>query len=64
MLYSIIRVAEVIDEYIPDERHRQVLRLRLCQNIGYEQIGETVGYSPQWCKDLVKRYKKEILALI
>ena len=64
MLYSIKRAEEVIDEYIPNEKYRQVLKLRLCQNMGYEQIGEAVGYSTQWCKDLVKRYRAEILSLL
>ena len=64
MLYSTKRVADVIDEYIPNERYRQILKLRLCQKIPYETIGEKVGYSTQWCKDIVKRYKEDIFSLI
>lgn len=64
MLYSIKRAADVIDEYIPDEKYRQVLKLRLCQKLPYERIGEKVGYSTQWCKDIVKRYKDDIFSLL
>ena len=63
-LYSTKRLAEVIDEYIPSERYRLVLKLRLCENIGYEAIGEAAGYSPQWCKELVQKYKADLLSLL
>lgn len=64
MLYSTIRAAAVIDEYIPKDEYRRILKLRLCQKMPYEQIGETVGYSTQWCKQIVWKYQAEILALL
>lgn len=64
MLYSRTRAAEVIDEYIPNPKYREVLKLRLCEDMGYEAIAETVGYSPQWVKVLVTKYRKDIMALL
>ena len=64
MLYSIKRAEEVIDEYIPKEEYKQVLKYRLCQKTPYEEIGERVGYSTQWCKEIVKKYSADILALL
>ena len=63
-LYSIKRAEEVIAEYIPKEEYRQVLIQRLCHKTPYEEISGAVGYSPQWCKEIVKRYRNEILSLL
>ncbi|MBR6351715.1 MAG: hypothetical protein IKR93_05280 [Firmicutes bacterium] len=63
-LYSRTRAAEVIDEYVPNEKYRCVLKLRLCEDMGYEAIGEAVGYSTQWVKDIVRRYRPEIMSLL
>ena len=63
-LYSRTRAAEIIDEYVPNERYRRVLKLRICENMGYEDIGEAVGYSTQWVKDIVRRYRPEIMSLL
>ena len=63
-LYSIERAESVINEYIPDDRYRKILILKLCQNMSYEAIGEACGFSPSWVKQIVKRYRAEIMSLL
>lgn len=63
-LYSIERAEAIINEYIPDERYRMVLILRICRNMSYEAIGEATGFSPSWVKQIIKKYRKEILQIL
>lgn len=63
-LYSIDRAEAIINEYIPDERYRKALILKLCRNMSYEAIGEETGFSPSWVKQIIKRYRKDILSIL
>lgn len=48
----------VIDEYIHNPRHRDVLRLKYCDNMSYKEIGDAVGYSWQHIKAICKDNKE------
>lgn len=63
-LYSIQRAEAIIDEYIPDERYRKILILKICHNMSYEAIGEATGFSSSWVKQIVLRYRPEITAML
>ena len=63
-LYSIHRAESIINEYIPDERYRNVLIMKICKNMSYEEIGEALGFSPSWVKQIVRRYRPEILSML
>lgn len=47
----------IIDEYIHNARYRDLLRLRLCEGLTYEEIAEAVNFSPQHVKHICKKYK-------
>lgn len=63
-LYSVQRAEDIIDEYIPDERYKQILRLKLCRNMSYESIGEATGFSASWVKQIVNRYRADIMSML
>lgn len=63
-LYSIIRAESIINEYIPDERYRSILIMKMCRNMSYESIGEALGFSPSWVKQIVLRYRPEIKSML
>ena len=63
-LYSVKRAEEVIDEFIPKNEYKEVLKQRMCRKIPYEEIAESVGYSTQWCKEIVKKYRAALMALL
>lgn len=59
-LYSIRQAEALINEFIPDERYRSILIMKMCRNLSYESIGEATGFSPSWVKQIVLRYRPEI----
>ena len=63
-LYSTDRAEAVINEYVPDDRYKKVLFLKICKNMSYEAIGEACGFSPSWVKQIVKKYRTEILSML
>ena len=63
-LYSIQRAESIINEYIPDERYRSILIMKMCRNLSYESIGEAIGFSPSWVKQIVLRYRPEIESML
>ena len=46
-----------IDEYVHNTRYRELLRLRYCEGMTYEEIAEAVDYSTQHIKSVCKKYK-------
>ena len=53
-----------IENYVLNSRYREVLRLRLCDGMTYEQISEAVNYSPQHVKHICKTYKDYLISHI
>lgn len=47
----------VIKEYVRRPRYKQVLRLRYCEGLSYEEIGEITSYSTQHVKHICKSHK-------
>lgn len=45
---------ELIDQFIHDERDRQLLRRRLHDGIPFEPLSEEFGLTPRRCKTIVK----------
>ena len=60
--YSNSQMRQIIDEYIHHPRYRLVLRLRFCESLTYEEIGEEVGYSTQHVKDICRRHKHTLIS--
>ena len=46
-----------IDEYVHNPRYRELLKLRYCDGMTYEEIAEAVDYSTQHIKTICKKYK-------
>lgn len=46
-----------IDEYVHNPRYRELLRLRYCDGMTYEEIADAVDYSTQHIKTICKKYK-------
>lgn len=63
-IYSAKRLCEIIDDYVHDARYRKILKMRFCENITYEVIAEEVGFSTQYTKEIVKRYKAMLFSLL
>ena len=55
-------MCRIIDEYIHHPRYRLVLRLRFCESMTYEEIGEQAGYTTQHVKELCRKYKPILIS--
>ena len=64
MIYRNSDMREAIAEYVHDIRHRELLCLRFCDGLTYEQIAEAVCYSPQHVKALCASYKPLLFSQI
>ena len=53
-----------IDEYVLNPRYRELLRLRFCDGMTYEQISEAVNYSAQHVKHICKTYKDYLISCL
>ena len=53
-----------INEYVHNYRYREILRLRYCDWMTYEEIAEKVNFSPQHVKHICRRYKPLLLSRI
>lgn len=49
-----------IDEYVHNPRYRELLRLRYCDGMTYEEIADAVDYSTQHIKTICKKYKETL----
>ena len=52
----------VIDDYVVNPRYREVLRLRYCEGMTHEQVGEATNYSTQHVKSICKDYKELLIS--
>ena len=60
--YSRKTMLAVIDDYVVNERYREILRLRYCEGVHYERIGELTNYSTQHVKSICKNYKDILIS--
>ena len=64
MIYNRIELCKLIDSYVINPRYREVLRLKLCEGLTYEQVAEAANYSTQHVKYIVKEYKGFLISLL
>lgn len=57
-------MCNAIDDYIINASYRLVLKLRYCEGLTYEQVGERTGYSTQHVKRICKTYKDFLISRI
>ena len=62
MLYTNSQMQITIDEHIHSSWQREACRLRFCEGMTYEQIGERLGYSTQYIKQIIKRHRTILFA--
>lgn len=55
-------MCKAIDEYVLNPRYRELLRMRYCEGMTYEQIAEAVNYSAQHVKHICKTYKEYLIS--
>lgn len=61
-IYKNSDMCAAIDEYIHNQKYRQVLRLRFCDSLTYEEIAESVNFSPQHVKYICSSYKAMLMS--
>ena len=57
IIYSNTDMCRAIDEYVHNIKHRELLRLKLCDGYTHEEVAERVGYSTQYVKEICREYK-------
>lgn len=62
--YSNSRVMYLIDEYIHNERNREILKRRLVDGVCYEPLAEEFDMSVSQIKRIVYKGEKTILHLL
>ena len=55
-------MCNAIDEYVINYRYREVLKLKYCEGMTYEEVAETVNYSPQHVKHICRIYKDYLMS--
>jgi len=55
-------MCQAIDDYIINARYRDILRMRFCEGMSYEQIGEAANYSTQHVKFICKKYRDSLIS--
>lgn len=61
-IYSNTDMCRAISEYVHHPKYREVLRLRFCDGLTYEEISEAVNFSPQHVKHICKTYKPILIS--
>ena len=61
-MYKNSDMQTAINEYVHSSWQREACRLRFCDGLTYEQIGERLGYSTQYIKEITKRHKDVLFA--
>ena len=59
--YANREAAEIIDEYIHDERDRNILKRRFCDRRKYERLAEDFDLSVSQIRRIIDRGIKEII---
>ena len=54
----------IIESYVINPRYRELLRLKLCEGMTYEQVAEAVNYSTQHVKHICRAYKEFLISLL
>ena len=62
--YKRSEMLRAIDEYVLNPRYRELLRLRFCDGMTYEQISEAVNYSAQHVKHICRAYKDYLISCL
>ena len=57
-------MCHAINEYVHNVRYRELLRLRYCDGLTYEEIAGIVNFSPQHVKAICHQYKDMLISLI
>lgn len=57
-MYSRRDMHSVIEDYVVNPRHREVLRLRYYEGMTHEQVACSTNYSTQHVKSICKQYKE------
>lgn len=60
--YENDQIRERIDRHIHSARDREILKMSLCDDIGYEAIAEAVGMSRSQIARIVPRCEKVLFA--
>jgi len=54
-------MCNAINEYVRKPQYRQVLHLRYCDGLTYEEIAEICNYSAQHVKHICATYKEMLI---
>ena len=54
-------MCQAIDDYVINLRYRQILKLRFCEGMTYEQISGITNYSTPHIKFICNRYKDYLM---
>ena len=57
MDYKRSDMRNTIEEYIINPRYREILRMRYCEGMTYDQIADNANYSTQHIKHICKAYR-------
>ena len=63
-MYKNSEMRHAIEEYVHDSKYRELLRLRFCDGLTYEQIAEIVSYSPEHVRGICRKYKKLLISVL
>ena len=63
-IYKNSDMIRIIEEYVHNPRHREILRMRYCDSATYEEIAFAVGFSPQHTKSICAKYKQLLISLL
>ena len=55
------KINQIIDEYIHDERNRELVRRKLINGAAYEPLSEAFGITPRHCFNIVMAAKRIIV---
>ena len=59
--YTNSQIRTLIDEYIHNERDREILKRRLCDGVCFEPLAEEFGLSTQRVKTIVYNGKEVLI---
>ena len=60
--YSNSQMSALIDEYIHNQKYRDILKYRFIDGLTYEAIAEKVDMSPQHIKTIIYKAQNKLLS--
>lgn len=60
--YNRFDMCKAIETYVINSRYREVLQLKYCEGLTYEQVAEATHYSTQHVKYICGEYKEYLLS--